>query len=88
MMAKYRKKPVVIEAIQLNKDRERIATCIEWVEGIDMSTSVIGGNASSRQVLNEDGFGDYMIRGIIKGVQGEFHPCKPDVFEQIYEIVK
>lgn len=28
--------------------------------------------------------GDY----IIKGVQGEFYPCKPDIFEQTYEVIK
>jgi hypothetical protein len=28
--------------------------------------------------------GDY----IIKGVQGEFYPCKPDIFEETYEIVE
>ena len=28
--------------------------------------------------------GDY----IIKGVNGEFYPCKPDIFEKTYEIIK
>lgn len=93
---KYRKKPVVIEAVQLTNDNETIANCIEWVEKIDMSTSIIGRNACISQVIQEGGmlintlegvmkasFGDY----IIKGVNGELYPCKPDIFEKTYEKV-
>jgi hypothetical protein len=93
---KYRKKPVVIDAMQLTTDTEVIANCIEWVDDIDMSTSVIGRNACIRQVIEDGGltiktlegnmkasFGDY----IIKGVNGEFYPCKPDVFAKTYEPV-
>lgn len=72
---KYRKKPVVIEAIQWNGDnfgevamfckKIKVAyTHIETLEG-DMLASK----------------GDY----IIKGVKGEFYPCKPDIFEATYE---
>lgn len=53
---KYRKKPVVIEAMQL-----------KTLEG--------------EMMANE---GDY----IIKGVKGEFYPCKPDIFEMTYEAVE
>ncbi len=94
---KYRKKPVVIEAVQLNDEYNSICSAIEFVEGIDMSTSVIGRNACVKDVQEEKGliiqtlegdmkasFGDY----IIKGVNGEFYPCKPDIFEKTYEIVK
>lgn len=91
---KYRKKPVVIEAIQIRKDRESIANCIEWVDGIDMSTSIIGRDACINAVIRDNGmiidtlegkmkasFNDY----IIKGVNGEFYPCKPDIFAKTYE---
>lgn len=60
---KYRKKPVIIEAIQF-EDNPYLK--IETLEGI-MKASV----------------GDY----IIKGVNGEFYPCKPDIFEKTYERV-
>jgi hypothetical protein len=96
MVEKYRKKPVVIEAMQLTTDTEVIAACIEWVYGVDMSTSITGRNACVRQVIDGDGliiktlegnmkasFGDY----IIKGVNGEFYPCKNDVFLKSYEKV-
>lgn len=93
---KYRKKPVVIEAIQLTEDNEVIANCIEWVENIDMSTSIIGRNACIGQVIQSGGiviktlegdmkasFGDY----IIQGVNGEFYPCKQGIFNKTYEVV-
>jgi hypothetical protein len=80
---KYRKKPVVIEAVQFNgrnsadihefcgdKVREPVGKDyleIKTLEGIHIASS-----------------GDY----IIKGVNGEFYPCKPDIFEKTYEKVE
>lgn len=96
-MAKYRKKPVEVEAVQLNDEYNSICNAIEFIEGIDMSTSIIGRNVCVKDVQKEKGliiqtlegdmrasFGDY----IIKGVNGEFYPCKPDIFEKTYEEVK
>lgn len=88
---KYRKKSVIIEAMQLENNYD-----LEWVENIDMSTSVIGMNATVRNIQDygyfintlegkmRANFGDY----IIKGVQGEFYPCKPDIFEKTYEVAE
>lgn len=59
---KYRKKPVIIEAFQT--DREMIINALEG----DMKANV----------------GDY----IITGLRGEKYPCKPDIFEKSYELVK
>lgn len=79
-MAKYRKKPVVIDAIQWN-GRNEIAV-----------SKFIGGNLEMGdetlfiQTLEgkmEASVGDY----IIKGIKGEFYPCKPDIFEKTYEPV-
>ena len=93
---KYRKKPVVIEAMQLENNYDSIVKVVEWVENIDMSTSVIGMNATVRNIQDygyfintlegkmRANFGDY----IIKGVQGEFYPCKPDIFEKTYEVAE
>lgn len=92
---KYRKKPVVIDAIQFTNDYNTIVRVIEWVEGIDMSTSVIGMDATVSNIQDHGyfihtlegkmkvDFGDY----VIKGVKGEFYPCKPDIFEATYEEV-
>lgn len=93
---KYRKKPVVIEAVQLKDDYDSIYSAIEFVDNIDMSTSSIGANACIEEVKEKEGiiihtlegdmkasFGDY----VIKGVNGEFYPCKTDIFEKTYELV-
>ncbi len=75
----YRKRPVIIEAIQLTP------FSIGDVE------SFVGGDAGSHPdgglvIATLEGamhasIGDY----IIKGVHGEFYPCKPDVFAKTYE---
>ena len=81
MIKKYRKKPVVIEAVQWvgnnlsdietficrNVKNKETTIVIRTLEG-DMEASI----------------GDY----IIKGVNGEFYPCKPDIFDKTYDEVK
>lgn len=79
-MAKYRKKPVVIEAIELT--RTNLAEVDKFVDVPHITDPSKGeiiiptleGNMAAT-------IGDYIIRG----VQGEFYPCKPDIFEQTYE---
>ena len=84
---KYRKKPVVIEAIQWspgvilpNEWTENGASQIIYVEqpltGPELAIKTLEGVMTARP-------GDF----IIKGVKGEFYPCKPDVFEATYEPV-
>src|SRR5665647_205334 len=93
---KYRKKPVVIEAVLLENTYDSIYNAVEFVFNIGMETSVIGSNATVRDVQERNGldiktlagdmhadFGDW----IIKGVKGEFYPCKPDIFEATYDKV-
>lgn len=83
-MPKYRKKPVVIEAIQYNgKNRDVIL--------INLGMDEIGEDFISGDLLIETlegemraNKGDY----IIKGIKGEFYPCKPDIFEMCYELVE
>lgn len=78
---KYRKKPVVIEAIQwdgMNYDElgdwmGMSATC--EIDGCFLIPTLEGEMRASP--------GDW----IIKGVQGEFYPCKPDIFAATYEEV-
>lgn len=94
----YRKKPVIIEAMQLVDDDRVLVQIEEWITGEDLSTLYGVAVGTIRSWIREhDGypiktlegtmiasFGDY----IIKGVQGEFYPCKPDIFHQTYELVK
>ena len=81
-MEKYRKKPVVIEAVQwTGKNITEVLDFMDWrnaahdtVSGLTIRTLEGNHHASP---------GDF----IIKGVNGEFYPCKPDIFEKTYEKV-
>lgn len=96
MVMKAKKKPVVIEFIQFNGN-SNVKEIKDWI-GKDLKCEVFSDSAY------EAGMGapyfslfiptlegemradprDY----IIKGVNGEFYPCKPDIFEKTYDIVK
>lgn len=71
-MAKFRKKPVVIEATQWFKDGDHPMVFIN-----DDGTHEIWTLEGNHQVTP----GDW----IITGVKGEHYPCKPDIFEMTYE---
>ena len=77
---KYRKKPVEIEAIQLTP--LNLPNVEEFVGG---DLSVVNGEAiiATLEGAMRASIGDFIIRG----VQGEFYPCKPDIFEQTYDKV-
>lgn len=79
-MAKYRKKPVVIEAIQYTKNnKDRLIEFLGLSKEDNLDVLII-------KILEGDmkaSYGEY----IIKVVKGEFYPCKPDIFNEIYEEV-
>lgn len=91
---KYRKKPVVIEAIQLRWDTwDEICDFVN-VSSLD-TTGAVGFNPDNNP--DKIGLKIKTLEGvmeatendwIIKGVNGEFYPCKPDIFEKTYEKVK
>ena len=78
---KYRKKPVVIEAIRWTG--ENVKEIKEFLTGADFSC--VPGYLLIRTLEGKHiaTVGDM----IIKGVHGEFYPCKPDIFEKTYEMV-
>ena len=83
-MAKYRKKPVEIEAIQFTDD-DYATLCDIGSLGLHPEVKY---NPTRIEIHTLEGtmtasLGDY----IIKGVNGEFYPCKPDIFEKTYEPV-
>ena len=88
-MAQYRKKPVVIEAIQWNgnnfDDIENFANKkVRYYSTWDINEYIEDKNCLKIDTLEGDMIalkGDF----IIKGVKGEFYPCKPDIFEATYE---
>lgn len=91
MMQKYRKKPVIIEAVQLTKDNAfEVYQLIYGDNGLmtDLVYRTIM-ESGGMHIITSEGtmkadFGDY----IIKGVDGEFYPCKPDIFAKTYEVLK
>lgn len=97
---KYRKKPVVVEAIRLNSyaaedimnvlkfmgqtvnsdyiTQEKFSEyCIMCSQGDGLPINTLEGNIKAS-------IGDYIIRG----VNGEYYPCKPDIFKKTYEPVE
>jgi len=85
---KYRKKPVVIDAMQFTDNASGMDIAL-WVTTSDPETEVRWNSDGSclliptfEGIMRADS-GDWIIRG----VKGEFYPCKPDIFEATYEEV-
>lgn len=79
---KYRKKPVVVEAVRWNGNNHK--EVIDFAENkiwFDELGNIWIATLEGDMVAQK---GDY----IIKGVQGEFYPCKPDIFAETYEEVE
>lgn len=83
-MAKYRKKPVVIDAVQWDGDPETLRLLPYSQPAECRIVPIKGSQALSIQTLEGTmrcEVGDW----IIKGVKGELYPCKPDIFAATYE---
>ena len=91
-MAKYRKKPVIVEArkFETNNDPDSVninglvlwmnqgsPTMHAWHNGTDIYIFTMEGELRAQ-------VGDWIIRG----VNGEFYPCKPHIFEKTYELAE
>lgn len=99
-MAKYRKKPVIIEAIQwnghnINDIKMFVGSSLNVIthkhydpSSEPGSTSMVSWEDYTIFIHTLEGDmkcdkGDYIIRG----VNGEFYPCKPDIFDKTYEVI-
>jgi hypothetical protein len=80
-MTKYRKKPVIVEAIQFTNDNYK--ECESFIGEDDYDNTLNYPNIKTLEGIMRVSLGDF----IIKGVNGEFYPCKPDIFEKTYEKV-
>lgn len=85
-MAKFRKKPVVIDAVLWD------GTNVDEVLGFIMPTGEARrvGSAPCDRILISTREGEMTASTgdwIIRGVKGEFYPCKPDIFDATYEAV-
>ncbi|MDR1716920.1 MAG: hypothetical protein LBS20_13870 [Prevotella sp.] len=86
-MAKFRKKPVIIEAVQWNGLNHLITETFMKGSGatIDYSQSKLGViQIPTLEGVMSAQVGDW----IIKGVHGEFYPCKHEIFAQTYDFVE
>ena len=84
MIIKATKKPVTIECVKWDGEN------IEEIKSFVGSAYIGGENDIDKKLVIStlegdmlSSIGDY----IIKGVKGEFYPCKPDIFENTYDIV-
>jgi hypothetical protein len=97
-MAKFRKKPVVVEAIQATGTPESNREIIDWTRGsatpASMDRRVTRFDDGSALVDTYPQLTINTLEGamwvepgdwIIRGVKGEHYPCKPDIFEATYE---
>jgi hypothetical protein len=82
-MAKFRKKPVVIEAVLFDGSENSIIEIMNLKDGDTKSLRVDAGDLliHTLEGLMRASKGDW----VIKGVKGELYPCKPDIFEATYE---
>lgn len=81
MISLYRKKPVIIEAMgPLSPDN--LVDIANWCDAIVHSDNWLG--IPTLEGVMTASMGDYVIRG----VAGEFYPCKPEIFGATYEAVK
>ena len=88
MAKQYRKKPVVIEAVQFLDNPERLCELSEFITTQDLRVNYEDPENPVLKIETLEGVmnasvGDY----IIKGVNGEYYPCKPDIFEKTSEVV-
>lgn len=87
-MAKFRKKPVEIEAKKFNRDRW--GEIVEFTEGKARDLAIIRSPFAKATCTIDTLEGEHIATEgdwIIKGIKGEFYPCKPDIFEKTYEPV-
>ena len=88
-MAKWRKKPVVVDAWQFTKEnyKEGVPRFLKHPHVVlwrQYAGTHIAGNITTLSGKVRAKEGDY----IIKGVEGEFYPCDPGIFEKTYEEAK
>jgi len=92
-MSKYKKKPVVVEAFQFY-----VEPMPDWFMDKVSSNDIVLKNCDHDRYSIDDAYCEIKtLEGtmqanardyIIKGVDGEIYPCKPDIFKRTYEKVK
>ncbi|MBY6385473.1 hypothetical protein HG717_16360 [Rhodococcus erythropolis] len=97
-MPKFRKKPVEIEARQWDGTETGAVPIVEWVSenGGDAAHQRLAVSGSRHNTRYDERIYISTLEGpinaspndwIIRGIQGEFYPCKPDIFAATYEAI-
>lgn len=88
-MAKFRKKPVIIEAIQFLETKENFDSIKEFM-GKDSSLLIYDYQELPRVFIKtlEGRMGVSKGDWVIRGIKNEFYPIKPDIFKATYEPVE
>lgn len=83
---RYRKKPVEVEAVRFINGEvdEKPGWILNAFYTLNIYVNSFGTYISTLEGDMRVSDGDYIIRG----VQGEIYPCKPDIFEQTYEAIE
>lgn len=94
----YRKKPVVIQAMWWDGTRAEAGSFIEWMNADDIDGLATSWYREANETVDREkpaimiatlegvmtcSPGDW----VIKGINGEFYPCKPDIFQATYDVV-
>lgn len=100
-MAKFRKKPVIIDAVQFSKTTQSVLEIYKFVHGegsVALKSSIDHDKFDEyADAIIKNGFNIITLEGtmkafpsdwIIKGIKGEFYPCKDDIFQKTYEAVE
>lgn len=85
----YVKRPVQVAAMQLNVDN--FGAALQWCGGCCHTTDLPGGDKAIDGLVIHTLEGDHVAKigdYIIRGVKGEFYPCKPNIFNETYEEVQ
>lgn len=93
--AKYRKRPVVVEALKYLGTTESLCELASWMGrqletiNTDDSGQIIMGGLMRVKIVTLEGTmyaepGDYVIRGVAR----EYYPCKPEIFLGTYDLVR
>lgn len=92
MIKKYRKKPVEIEALKFDGNKKSVQELCIWIDKEDKYGEIFIDYRYTPPVVSINTLEGKMIVGIgdyiIKGINGEFYPCKPDIFKKTYEEVE
>ena len=90
-MNRFRKKPVIVEAHQWDGGKSCAEFIVSWIKETGHDAQFISVPDLTHTINIRTLEGEMMAMPhdwVIKGVQGEFYPCKPDIFEATYEEVE